>query len=65
MQLKPWLTPGILNSIKIRDRLFVKFKNAKDKERKLTLHASFKTYRNTIVDLLRQSKKKSLSNLLL
>ena len=37
MQLKPWLTPGLLNSIKIRDRLFVKFKNAKDKERKSTL----------------------------
>jgi len=55
-KLKPWITPGILKSISNRNfyhRKFIKAKNPEDKERFSNL---FKSYRNLIVTLCRQSK---------
>ena len=46
---KPWITQGILTSIKKRDqihKLFIKSKNTADK---LTLETEFKKYHNLIV----------------
>ena len=59
---KPWITQGILTSIKKRDqihKLFIKSKNTADK---LTLATEFKKYRNLIVRLCRKSKKNYFLN---
>ena len=56
LQLNPWLTPGILNSIRIRDSLLKKLIKTKNQAKKLEIHNSYKLYRNTIVTLIRQSK---------
>ena len=51
---KPWITLGILKSIKVRNSLLARLSksNAKDN----TLHKQYKTYRNLIVTLIRRSK---------
>ena len=53
---KPWVTKGIIKAMIIRDKLFKKFINAKDKSRKIILHSEYKNYRNRIVGLIRQSE---------
>ena len=55
-KLKPWITPGILKSISKRDFYHRKFIKAKKPEDKAKYYASFKSYRNSIVTLSRQSK---------
>ena len=58
LQQKPWISKGILNSMKKRDTFykdFIKEKNPVNKER---LHRIYKSYRNLIVTLLRKSKIK-------
>ena len=55
-KLKPWITPGIITSISKRDFLHRKFINAKNVDDKARYLALFKTYRNQIVTLCRQSK---------
>ena len=55
-KMKPWITNGILNSISKRDFYLRKFIKAKTPESKAKFHTSFKTYRNMIVTLCRQSK---------
>ena len=65
LQLNPWLTPGILNSIKIRDRLVLrKSVKSKNTNKKLESHNKYKVYRNTLVTLIRQSKKTTLPEIL-
>ena len=54
---KPWVTKGILTSMKIRDNLFSDFIKCSSSDLKLYLHSRYKTYRNRIVSLLRLSKK--------
>ncbi|XP_065665725.1 uncharacterized protein LOC136087146 [Hydra vulgaris] len=59
---KPWITQGILKSIKIKDKLYRKFLNHSStiiKERTFNL---FKAYRNKISNLLKISKKNFYSN---
>ncbi|MEO2220739.1 MAG: reverse transcriptase family protein, partial [Nitrosopumilus sp.] len=56
-QLKPWITQGIYNSMKRRDKLLRKFIKAKDIATKNDLHQNYKTLRNQIVSLIRTSKK--------
>ena len=53
---KPWLTSGILKSMKSRDNLYKKFLLAKDPLRKQNLLRDFKTKRNLITSLVRSSK---------
>ena len=55
--MKPWITPGICNSIKRRDKLLRKYIKAKDDTIKEDLHARYKILRNQIVSIIRQSKK--------
>ena len=53
---KPWITKGILISIKRRDKLFGKYIRAKNKENKTFLHNCYKELRNKIITLIRESK---------
>ena len=58
MDLKqnPWLTTGILKSIKARYYIYKKFLNAKDPLRRQNLFREFKIKRNLITTLIRSSK---------
>ena len=56
-QQKPWITTGILNSMKRRDRLLKKFTKAKHELIKIQYHKEYKKLRNQIVALCRINKK--------
>ena len=62
LQRKPWITHGILNSMKIRDRIYKEYASEKDETKKRELCTLFKEYRNKIVALLRISKKKHFAD---
>ena len=57
LKSKPWITKGILTSIKQRDKLYKKFIKAKDNALKINYHSQYKNMRNLIVQLIRNSKK--------
>ena len=62
LQAKPWITPGIIKSIKRRDkllRLYIKTEG----NRKEEIHIEYKIIRNKIIDLIRKSKKNHFKNL--
>ena len=56
--LKPWLTKGIMTSVKKKNILYRKFIRARRDEEKTTLYNQFKTYRNTINEPTKVSKGK-------
>ena len=56
-KIKPWITPGILKSMKLRDHYQTKHAKAKTKESKDRFYELYRTYRNMIVTLTRRSKK--------
>ena len=56
LKQKPWLTSGILKSMKIRDNVYKKFMLAKDPLKKQNLLRDFKNKRNLITTLIRSSK---------
>ena len=57
LQTKPWITNGILNSIKRRNKLLRKCIEAKEPDRKEILRTEYKTLRNRITYTLNMSKK--------
>ena len=57
LQTKPWITKGILNSIKRRDKLLRKYIDANDSIRKESLRTEYKTLRNKITYIIGISKK--------
>ena len=58
IQAKPWITAGIRNSIKRRDKLLRKFIKSKDEGKiKEDLYSKYKALRNKVVSLTRTSKK--------
>ena len=57
LKQKPWITSGILRSIKIKDLTHKKYLRAKNGIKKDALFVKFKTYRNVVSNLLRISKK--------
>ena len=59
---KPWITSGIIKSMSKRDFFLRKFIQAKDPTSKTNFHNSFKTYRNLIVTLCRNSKSNHFTN---
>jgi len=59
---KPWITHGILTSMKRRDKLFGKYIKAKSPEGKLSLHREYKSLRNKIIFLISESKQTFYSN---
>ena len=54
---KPWITIGILKSLRKRSELHSRYLRAKDPERKQSLYHRFKLYRNMLVTLVRKSKQ--------
>ena len=62
LKQKPWLTSGILKSMKTRDNLYKKFMLAKDPLRKQNLLRDFKIKRNLITSLVRSSKSEYYKN---
>ena len=61
-QQKPWITTGIFNSMKRRDRLLKKFTKAKHELIKIQYHKEHKKLRNQIVALSRINKKNYYQN---
>ena len=53
LERKPWITKGILTSIRIKAKLYKSFKNSKNSD----IYAKFKCYRDLINTLIRKSKK--------
>ena len=62
LESKPWITRGILISIKRRDTLLRKYIACPDGDRKVDLHTQYRVLRNKIVALIRLSKKKHYQN---
>ena len=57
LQSKPWLTRGILKSIKARDKLLEKILKAKNNNTKTKLRNKYKQHKYKIIKLIRISKK--------
>ena len=53
LELKPWITKGILTSTRVKSKLYKLFKKTKNND----YYAQFKFYRDTINSLIRKSKK--------
>ena len=56
-KFKPWITTGIIVSIKRKHSLFNKYIKCKDSTRKITLHNEYKALRNRITNIILDSKK--------
>ena len=56
-QSKPWITSGLQKSIAIKNKLLGKFIKSTNSIIKEKLHNDYKSYRNMISTLLRQSKQ--------
>ena len=54
---KPWITSGIQKSIYIKNKLLKKFINKKDPQSKGIFHEQYKTCRNLLSTLMKQSKQ--------
>ena len=57
LQKRPWITNGILISMKNRDKTYKEFIKEKDPALRNTLHTRYKRMRNLIISLIRNSKK--------
>ena len=57
---KTWMTSGIQQSIYIKNKLLQKFINKKDPKIKVVFHEQYKTYRNLLSTLMKQSKQNIL-----
>ena len=62
LQAKPWITPGILKSIKRRDKLLRKYIQLKEPIRKTEVHSQYKALKKQIIAIIRQSKKNHFQN---
>ena len=58
LQQKPWISSGILKSMAKRDIFYKDYAKEKDPVKKERLGSIYRSYRNLIVTLLRDSKKK-------
>ena len=54
----PWISHGIITSMKKRDKLYKDFLIERDITAKNNTHAKYKRYRNMIISLIRKSKRK-------
>ena len=59
---KPWITIGIRNSMKRRDKIYKKYIKAKNNESKSEYENQYKVLRNQIVKLCRDSKNTHFQN---
>ena len=58
---KPWISQGILKSMKERDKIYKKFTIETDESRKDEIYKKYKYFRNKITTLTRKNKKKYYS----
>ena len=65
LESKPWITPGIIASIKRRDNLLNKYIKSPVGPQKNKLHSDYKILRNRITGLIKRSKKITIRNILL
>ena len=49
---KPWITPGLENSISITNKLLTKHIKMKDHDKKLELYKKHKNHRNLLATLI-------------
>ena len=61
-QYKLWISKEILNSIRIREKLYNKFVKTKDKDVKEDYYKKYKQIRNKILSECRESKKLYFQN---
>ena len=59
---KPWVTFGLLNSMRRRDKLLKKYIRTKNALNKQEIYNEYKSLRNKILELTRTSKKKFYQN---
>ena len=62
-QSKPWITSGLQKSIVIKNKLFGRFIKCTNSIIKEKLHNDYKSYRNMISTLLKQSKKITMASI--
>ena len=55
-ETKPWITPGLANSIRNKNKLYKRFCKEKNPKTKEYYEKQFKSYRNHISSLLRETK---------
>ena len=55
-KLKPWITPGLIKSMTIRDKLYKTYINCKNPTKQASFEIRYKYYRNSIANLCRKSK---------
>ena len=55
-KIKPWITPGLANSVRNKNKLYKSFWKEKDPKTKEYLEKQFKSYRNHISSFLRKTK---------
>ena len=58
LKAKPWINHEILNNIKIRDKLLLKYHKSKDATNKIIIYEKYKLIRNSITKLKREAKKR-------
>ena len=58
LKAKPWINHEILNNIKIRDKLLLKYHKSKDARNKIIIYEKYKLIRNSITKLKREAKKR-------
>ena len=56
-QSKPWITKGILTSIKKKDKLHSKSLKAKDQTRKEALNQEYKIYKKLLTNITKKGKE--------
>ena len=61
-RLKPWITPGILNSIDRKNKLYKRYSKTKSTVIKTQLFTEYKTLRNALNDLIHNSKQTYYKN---
>ena len=64
METKPWITPELAYSIKIKIKLYKRFCKEKDPQKKQNYERQFKTYHNLISTLLGETKNLITNNTL-
>jgi len=58
LKQNPWITYGIIKSMKRRDQLYKDVLSEKDPGKKKNIYDKYKKYRNMIISLIRKNKKK-------
>ena len=61
-KIKPWVTKGIIKSIKVRGKLYKEFIRSKIPQEREYKYSAFKKYRNKLIGLLKISRQSHYQN---